>query len=170
MRRVVVWSVSLLALVIAAAVGVLATSSYRVHGPSMEPTLPDGTIVIANPLIEPARLDVVVYAPLAGIVSVRRVVGIPGDRVRIGEGQVEVQPSGTGEWQRVAGLSEPVEGSCDPDGTSSGARADTLVPAGTYFLLGDNLARSLDSRTQGFVTADQVRGVVIFGPINLPTM
>lgn len=167
MRRVVIAALLLIALLLIAAITVVSVAGYRVRGPGMEPTLPDGSIVLANPLIRPARLDLVVYAPMTGISAVRRVVAVPGDRVRIVDGKAEVQPGGTGEWQRVAGLPQLDRDSCcDPDGTSSDAPTDALVPADMYFVLGDNVRASADSRSHGFVPADRIQGVVMFGPIS----
>jgi hypothetical protein len=39
-----------------------------------------------------------------------------------------------------------------------------VVPAGQYFLLGDNPAESIDSRAQGFVPAQRLRGTAVLGP------
>jgi signal peptidase I len=162
LRRVVIAASLLTSLLIVAAIVVMTYGGYRVRGPGMAPTLPDGSAVLVNPLIKPDRLDLVVYEPLPGLDAVRRVVGMPGDRVRISGGNVEVQPGGTGEWQRVAGLPRVEnESCCDPDGRRSDAPADALVPADSYFVLGDNLPVASDSRTHGFVPAERIHGVVM---------
>lgn len=162
-----------LAGVVVLVAALLAVGGYRVRGPSMEPALADGDLVLANPLLrEPARFDAVVYAPSDGIASIKRVIGLPGDQVRITPdadgGLVEVQVGGAGRWSRVIGPpGRPGPGAqncCAADGRTSSAPAAALVPPGTYFLLGDNRPVSVDSRTHGFVPADRLRGTVAAGP------
>lgn len=147
---------------------VLAIGGYRVHGPSMEPAVFDGDLVLANPLTRsPARFDAVVYLPPGGNAAVKRVVAVPGDQVRISGARVEVQVAGVGPWLRVTapGLHawNGAENCCLPDGRSAPAPAAAVVPAGSYFLLGDNRSASVDSRRHGFVTSDQLRGTVVWG-------
>lgn len=164
--------VSLLVLVGGAA---LAVGGYQVRGPSMAPTLVDGEVVLANPLDRsPERFETVVFTPSVGNASVKRVIGLPGDRLRIRTlptgPQVEVQPGGTGTWQRVRGpdVAWPgAEACCDPDGRASAGPTDVLVPADSYFLLGDNRPVSIDSRREGFVPATALRGTLALGLVPL---
>lgn len=147
---------------------VLALGAHRVTGRSMEPALADGALVVAWQWERtPARFDVVVYLPDPGSASVKRVIGLPGDGVRIVEGpggpRVQVRPGGTGAWRTVEGPAGPATRTCcTPDGRTAAA-GDAVVPDRTYFLLGDNPAVSVDSRQQGFVPADRLRGRVAVG-------
>jgi signal peptidase I len=168
----------LVSLVVVLATAAVATGGYRVTGASMEPALPDGTLVLADPFDRaPDRFDAVVYTPADGRASVKRVIGLPGDAVRIvpapGGPQVQVRPGGVGDWLRVAGPANPTAGAagcCGPDGRGSREPAPAVVPDGAYFVLGDNLAVSIDSRQHGFVPAEQLRGRLVLGllPLRAP--
>jgi signal peptidase I len=117
-----------------------------VVGPSMQPTLAPGDRVLA------------------------RRVG-PGD-VRVGQIAVIEKPGDDGAWPagpRTAGRPEwmikrvaAVPGDEQPEflPTQAGS-SGAVVPAGQFVVLGDNPARSLDSRQIGYVPADRVLGVVV---------
>lgn len=168
MRRAAVAAALLVALGAVLLGGLLALGGHRVAGRSMEPALADGALVVAIPWERtPARFDAVVYLPDTGGAAVKRVIGLPGDGVRIvdapGGPRLQVRPGGTGAWRAVAGPAGPATLTCcAPDGRAAAA-GDAVVPDGTYFLLGDHPAVSIDSRQQGFVPADRLRGRVAVG-------
>jgi signal peptidase I len=78
---------------------------------------------------------------------VKRVIGLPGDTVRERKGIVSVDGRQ---------LSEPYV----PAGHRSGESGTWQVPAGSYFLLGDNRAESCDSRAFGAVPKRDIVGRV----------
>jgi signal peptidase I len=163
----------LVALLLAVAVGL--TTSKSVSGSGMRPTLHSGDRVLVDTSAYhgrgPGRFDVVgLHAPGLKGVTIRRVIGLPGDRVQIrlvdGQPQVLLQPAGRGAWQIVSqhrhvdwGTSPT--GCCAPNGTAATAEAQT-VPAGRYFVLGDNPTASDDSRKFGFVDRSAITGRVSF--------
>ena len=155
-----------------------ATQTFKVVGPSMRPTLVDGQHLLVNkilyqtfendtveellPWVEtpadggpaflfhgPQRGDVIVFRPPTGEDSdfVKRVIGLPGDEIRIEDGMVFVND-------------EAVE-----DGRTTRPRGSTdfplTVPDGGYFVLGDNRGASNDSRSWGFVNAEDIVGRVL---------
>ncbi|MBY8847359.1 signal peptidase I [Saccharothrix longispora] len=144
-------------LLLVAALVVFALSS-PVSGDSMNPGLRSGDRVLALD-DTPERLDVVTLRPPGGSATVvRRVIGVPGDQVRITGSDILVRPGG-GEWLAVArGPGDPGV-CCAPDGRG-GTDGAVEVPPGRYFVLGDNLTVSTDSRTYGFVPEADVTGVV----------
>lgn len=168
LRRVAVGAALAVALGALLVGAVLALGAHRIAGRSMAPALADGALVLAWPWERtPARFDVVVYLPGPGGAAVKRVIGLPGDGVRIVDAPggllVQVRPGGTGAWRTVEGPAGPATRTCcSPDGRAAGA-GDAVVPDGAYFLLGDNPAVSVDSRQQGFVPADRLRGRVAVG-------
>lgn len=130
----------LLAAVVVAAGGFLLVLRSRllvvtVHGVSMEPTYSAGDRL----LVRRSRLARV----RAGQVVVVRVAGAaPGD------------PTGGRMVKRAVALpGDPVPPRIPV--------SDAVVPVGRLVVLGDNLARSNDSRRLGYIPADALIGVVL---------
>jgi signal peptidase I len=94
------------------------------------------------------RGDVIVlrYPLNPEIDYIKRVIGLPGDRIDLHGGEV---------WVNGERLDEPYVASID---VASACRE--TVPPGEYFVLGDNRPRSSDSREFGFVPGANVRGRV----------
>jgi signal peptidase I len=146
----------LLALVLYFAISTI-TDRVRVENISMQPTLHEGELLVvykwAYRFGEPYRGDIIVFhhnrQPPEDYI--KRVIGLPGDRVTIRGGQVYINgeaidepyiaapPSYDGEW---------------------------IVPEDHLFVLGDNRNRSSDSHVWGFVPMSDVvgRAVVVYWP------
>lgn len=190
--RRLLWSlgIGLPVAVVLTAVGVLYCSD-RVVGPSMLPGLQPGDRVLVNPLAygarAPRRGDIVALVPPVGPrgTAVKRVVGLPGDELEIRPGTsglppvVLVRPGGKGPWERLAEpyasrAGNPDLGCCDGSGRATGSPRPFKVPAGRYFVLGDNRNVSYDSMDYGPVSRDAIQGRVSwlvlplsrFGPIS----
>jgi signal peptidase I len=160
-----------------------ARTTYRIPSGSMEPTLKLGQTVTSDNAAARARPPalgeiVVVHPPSGASASVptcanrqegnghprmcgeptgteaaetliKRVVGLPGDRIALVGGRVV---------RNGARLSEPYVRPCaDPSCTFS---QPVVVPAGDYFLLGDNRGASDDSRFWGPVPRAWIIGLV----------
>jgi signal peptidase I len=130
-----------------------------VSGGSMRPTLLPGQRIAVAPLVRPPRRgDLVVLrnprstgAPSRGSPDevVKRVVGLPGERVRLHAGGLEVDG-------RV--VPEPYL-----KGRSPGAgELELELGPGQYLVLGDHRAASTDGRDFGPVGADAILGLVRF--------
>ncbi len=127
---------------------------YKVPTRSMVPTILSGDRIMMDRLAyrnaDPARGDIVVYRYPTDRSRdfVKRVVGLPGDRVEAREGLVRVNGVSVDEPYLV----EPT-GDFEP----------RVVPAGSLFVLGDHRGVSNDSRipSHGFVPRDDVRGRVV---------
>jgi signal peptidase I len=169
-RKVLLGGASVLGVALLLAVVIGFATSKGVSGASMRPTLRSGDRVLVDPSAyhkaAPRRFDVVaLHAPGIGGLAFRRVVGLPGDRVQIrpvnGEHQALVQPGGRGTWYAVVAGQHVDWGGpcCSADGTATGGAAVT-VPAGAYFVLGDNPAASRDSRVFGFLPRSRIAGRV----------
>ena len=175
-RTIVDWLVTIaLAIAFVLAFEAQVAKPYRIPSPSMEPTLHcakpvafcQGRFndrVIANRLAyrfaDPKRGQIVVFeAPTAakrcgpgdgGSTFVKRIIGLPGERVSERDGVVFVN------GRRLV---EPyVDAALRGRETASWPR----VTRGHYFVLGDNRTHSCDSRTWGTVP----RGNLI-GPVTL---
>ena len=139
-------------------IGVNAVSArIRVDGSSMEPTLHNGEFIIVNKLAyslgKPALGDVIVFRfpNDPGQDYIKRVIGVPGDRIEVSQGHVFVNGKR---------LDEPYIAAMP---NYSG---DWTVPADALFVLGDNRNNSSDSRNWGPVTMEAVIGkaLLIYWP------
>jgi signal peptidase I len=153
MRRTTVLGVGALAMgaLTAAALAVRRArlEPMLVKGGSMRPTLGPGQRIAVAPLVRPpARGDLVVLNRPGNLEVVKRVVGLPGERVRLLSGQLEVDGRAVPE-PYLAG--PPSFGELDLE----------LGPA-QYLVLGDHRAASTDGRDFGPVGADAVVGRVRF--------
>ena len=122
---------------------------------SMEKTLMPGDRFLANRNaygmgVEPERFDVIVfrYPDDESKIFVKRVIGLPGEKIEIVDGKVYVD--GAGEPLDDSFTPEPMEGSFGP----------YQVPEGCFFVMGDNRNHSNDSRgwQNTFVSRDQILG------------
>jgi signal peptidase I len=153
MRRTTVLGVGALAMgaLTAAALAVRRArlEPMLVKGGSMRPTLGPGQRVAVAPLVRsPGRGDLVVLNRPGNLEVVKRVVGLPGERVRLLSGQLEVDGRAVPE-PYLAG--PPSFGDLDLE----------LGPA-QYLVLGDHRAASTDGRDFGPVGADVLVGRVRF--------
>jgi signal peptidase I, bacterial type len=136
----------------------LATRPYMIPTDSMRPTLLTGDYVFVTKTPGTLRFgDIAWFRPPAGPnthgVFVKRIVGIPGDRIRITAGAVDRN------GQRLAepyALYDPIRHNPSAENT------ETVVPPNTYYVLGDNRDDSLDSRNFGCVPAENFDGRALF--------
>jgi signal peptidase I len=152
--------------------------NFRVEGSSMEPGLHDGQYLLVNKAIyfkinldtlakwlpfldagdtperflfrPPKRGDVIVfqYPEDPSRDFIKRVIAIPGDTVQEVDGVVSVNG---------VPLEEPYVAHIDRR-----SYAETIVPEGAYFVLGDNRTNSSDSRAWGFVPEENIIGQAMF--------
>jgi len=138
----------------------------EVEGTSMLPGLQDQERIFVNKFVYKfeaiQRGDIVVFHyPLDPTKSyIKRVIGVPGDRIRIIDGQVYVndQP-----------LPEPYVPS---DYFDIRSMFETTVPENAYFVLGDHRSMSDDSRAFGAVDQKYIFGkaVLVYWPVDKLSM
>jgi signal peptidase I len=158
--RLVVDLVETLALTLLLFFGIqtFVAQPFMIQQQSMERTLEPEQYVLVDKLSprfsDYARGDIVVFEPpegwdgsIPGKPFIKRVIGVPGDRIEIRDGRVSVN----GEM-----LDEPYVFDGQP--TNDAGQSWWLVPDGQLFLLGDHRAASVDSRTFGPVSGDRVIG------------
>lgn len=187
------WMRSLgMALVLFLIIRTFLVEAFQIPSGSMERTLLAGDFLFVNKAVygaqipgtkarlpgfeSPRRGDIIVFEfpKNPELNYVKRVIGVPGDRVEMRGGEVRVNGGVLAEpyVQRV----DPAHDVYDPefnwqkDYLIGGAAAlrdyrptrDTwgplLVPPGKFFVLGDNRDNSADSRYWGFVDASAVKG------------
>jgi signal peptidase I len=153
MRRTVVMGVGALAAGALVAAG-LAVRRARlepmlVKGGSMRPTLEPGHRIAVAPLVRPPqRGDLVVVSRSNGLEVVKRVVGLPGERVRLTADGLEVDGAAIPELYLV--------------GPPTAGELDLQLGPAEYLVLGDHRAASTDGRDFGPVGADALLGRVRF--------
>lgn len=147
----------IISLAISAFIIVFLYQPVKVEGTSMMPSLDDQERIFVNKFVyrwEPIeRGDIVVFRyPRDPSKSyIKRVIGVPGDHIRIDAGQVYVN----GE------LIE--EDYVPPAYADERSYPETVVPAHSYFMLGDHRSMSNDSRDFGPVKEGYIFGKAVFG-------
>jgi signal peptidase I len=134
--------------------------AFYIPSESMVPTLEVGDRVFVNKFIyrfsEPQRGDIIVFQSMEGEEEelIKRVIGLPGDRVAVLDGVLFVNGE---RWE------EPYVNEQLPDNSSY---EPTTVPEGAVFVMGDNRSNSRDSRFFGPVSREKIEGeaFVIFWP------
>jgi signal peptidase I len=168
----------------------VAEARYIPSG-SMLPTLQidDRLIIdkISYRFTDPVRGDIVVFNPTDQLAKekdsngkyfsdafIKRVIGVPGDRVDVKGGKVYINgkllPEKYIEEPSAKDWSTTDRFTTDSDGQHYHLPwpADGVVPKGQYLVLGDNRNNSYDSHYWGFVPKDKIVGkaVVRFWPVN----
>jgi len=111
----------------------------------------------------PARGDIIMFvSKVAPQLYIKRVIAVGGDVVSEASGKILVN----GQPAKIPTPSE-ICGSPPPAVRLPGARLhfqQTTVPQGTYFVIGDNLNGSMDSRIPSFGTVknEDIRGKPLF--------
>jgi signal peptidase I len=177
MRVVVDWAVTIVgAVAIVLLVKAFVVNPYRIPSSSMESTLhcaqPASGCearysdrVLANRFIyhlrDPRRGEIVVFQTPpaaqvkcgAGGTFVKRLIGLPGETVEVrlvrGDGYVFINGRKLSEPYVEKGRRAAVE-----------SFGPVKIPAGSYFMMGDNRAQSCDSRVWGSVPRDNLIGKV----------
>lgn len=163
---------------------------YQVDGASMSPDLKDGERVFVHrmaytrfdsgalwnmlpwghrdgdgdgfPSAQPERGDIIVLQPptASGEPYIKRVIGLPGERVTFREGLVFIDSQA---------LTEPyIDGAVTS--CTHGPWCSLTVPDDAVFVLGDNRQDSTDSRFFGTITYDHIIGQAVFSNWPLETI
>ncbi|MGB8213430.1 MAG: signal peptidase I [Anaerolineales bacterium] len=152
----------------------IISARVRVDGFSMRPTLNDGEFVLINRMAYQVGTfqhgDIIVFRPpmypeasfwrsLLGLPNIsdnyedyiKRIIGLPGDTIKIANGLVQING---------VTINEPYIAAA-PDYSGQ-----WTVPAGNLFVLGDNRNNSADSHAWGFLPEENVLGkaLVIYWP------
>lgn len=173
---------------------------YQIPSESMVPNLLIGDRIFVNKMAydikfpftqwglakvsDPSRGDIIVFIHPKDpdILLVKRLVGLPGDKMQIQQGFITVNDQmipGTAEALDLAQKSGPFNYTEKMGDHEFTVRRDLLrdnpnlqaftIPDGKYFFMGDNRDNSLDSRYWGFADRDQIKGKAfrIFFSLNM---
>ena len=143
-----------------------AVQNFNVEGTSMEPSLHDTELILVDKWTylfhPPQRGDVIVFVapPDPNLDYVKRIIGVPGDRITIDNTTVivdgitlkesYVDPANQGNIFNYKNIH------------------NMLVPPNKYFVLGDDRIRSSDSRDWGFVPRNNIigRAALVYWPLH----
>ncbi len=132
------------------AIGTGRLQIERVVSASMEPTLQISDVVLAARYAVPRRYDIVIVSDpeQAGEKLIKRVIGMPGDEIRIEHGILYVNGREDFSTHVTANRID-------------WADMRVQVPFNRVFVLGDNRNNSYDSLNFGPVALDDIRGVML---------
>ncbi len=130
----------------------------KVEGTSMMPTLDDQERIFINKFVYRFHFGtidrgdtVVFWFPGDPTKSyIKRVIGMPGDRVEVDDGKVIVNGHAL------------VETYVPPEFRDQSSMPSRMIPDGEYFVLGDHRSSSNDSRAWGMVPRRYIYGKAVF--------
>ncbi|OHB05204.1 MAG: signal peptidase I [Candidatus Zambryskibacteria bacterium RIFCSPLOWO2_01_FULL_47_14] len=158
-------SVFLVAFAGALVVRTFVLEGFIVIGDSMEPAIRSGDYVFINKLAftrrEPQREEVIVASSRDGQRIIKRVIGLPGERITIENGRIIVRSARTDPGKEL----EEIYLNQGQTSSTTGISLIKLDP-GEYFALGDNRNVSIDSRELGPIDKWDIKGKVI-GSLNI---
>lgn len=132
---------------------------FLVSGASMEPNFSSGDYLMIDEVSyrfrEPERGETIVfrYPNNPSVYYIKRVVGLPGERVVIKDGFVKVY-----NQQNPKGFK--LQEDYLLPGVRTSGNVDEVLGEGKYFVLGDNRNYSFDSRSWGALPESNLIGVV----------
>lgn len=177
-KESVIWEYTksiLIALVLALIIRTFIVQAFVIPSGSMKETLMIGDRILVNKFLygitipftdihflkirQPARGDVVVfvYPKDPSQDFIKRVIGVPGDKIRIVDKKVYVN-----EQLYANPHEQHTDGRIIPAAMSPRDNmAEITVPTDSYFVMGDNRDNSYDSRFWGFVKGESIKGPAI---------
>jgi signal peptidase I len=142
-----------------------AVQNFNIEGTSMEPSLHNQELILVDKWTylfrPPARGDVIVFIapPQPSQDYIKRVIGLPGDKITIQNttvivdgvtlNETYVDPNNQGNIYNY----KPIQ--------------NMVVPSNDYFVMGDNRKGSSDSRDWGFVPKKNIigRAALVYWPL-----
>ncbi|HNZ86513.1 MAG TPA: signal peptidase I [bacterium] len=134
---------------------------FMVDGASMEPNFYNADYLIIDEISYrfkvPERGDVVVFKNPENTKEyfIKRVIGLPGETIKIQDGKVFLKNINSGEFEQIQEDYLPV------NLQTIGVGRDIIIPDNHYFVLGDNRSNSRDSRYFGAISEDLITGKVL---------
>lgn len=146
-----------LALIFATIISRYVVHHTTVDGESMSFTLKDNDVLIIDKLTyrfsKPKRFDIVVFPISEDEYYIKRIIGLPGEKIQIIDGKVYINDQQ---------LNDPYG---YEDITYSGDASEPLIIGDTqYFVMGDNRNKSVDSRESsiGMIDEEKIIGKAVY--------
>ncbi len=168
-----------LSLIFAFGIRTFAAQAFNVVSGSMKPTLQVNDRFLVNKLSyhfsNPQRGDIVVFSPTKELKKeqykdyfVKRVIGLPGERVEIKGGKVYINNKPLQEDEYLYSEQWTSIDVCSAGTQPPYLSQPVTIPPNSYLVLGDNRLSSYDSRCWGMVPRKNMvgRAVIRFWPLN----
>lgn len=146
---------------------IFITQPHQVNGLSMDPTLKTGEYLLTEKIKyrfnEPERGEIIVFrAPKQAMCAgdscdyIKRIIGLPGDRIRVAEGKIYINDEALDESSYLAPtvLTGP--------GAFTMNEKEITLSESQYFVVGDNRPGSSDSRSWGPIDKKAIIGRAFF--------
>ena len=139
----------------------------QIDGNSMEPTLYSKQEVLVTLPQHLHRFDVVIFKTPEKVTYVKRIIGLPGDRLSYRNDHLYINGKQINESFIAKQTADPNE-NYTSDFSLKGLTGLNKIPQGEYFVMGDNRRISKDSRTIGPIQKKWITGrvVAIYWPVN----
>ncbi|MEK7486816.1 MAG: signal peptidase I [Planctomycetota bacterium] len=121
-----------------------------IEGISMEPTISDGKWIVVCTLKKPIAYNSIVCIRMSGngVGYLKRIVGLPGDRIAFKEGKL---------FRNGTAISEPyLKYSCDWE------MEERLVEEGKIYVVGDNRSMLIEKHIHGLTDITRILGSPLF--------
>lgn len=159
-------SSALFAVVIALGIRVFIIGVYTIPSHSMENTVLEGDNILVSKIAflfgDVHRGDIIVFSLPDSLrggeqddLFIKRVIGLPGDTVRLTSTSVIINGERLAEPPQARLPANPLIG-------IGASYVEIIVPKASYFVLGDNRSNSFDSRYWGFLPAEHIVGAPLF--------
>lgn len=144
------------ALVISVVLYLFIMTPHEVVGNSMHPTYKNGEYLMANKILyrfkKPDRGDVIIFKFSETQDFIKRIIGLPGDKVMLKDGKIYIN-------EKILEESQYLSSSIYTNGGNYLKEGETItVPDGRYFVSGDNRPHSSDSREFGPIDVKNIKG------------
>jgi len=146
------FEVVIIAVVTVVIIRTFLVQPFLVSGASMEPTFSSGNYLLVDELSyhfrEPKRGEVIVfrYPNDRSVFFIKRIVGLPNERVIIRDGRVFIN-------------NEELKENYLPSSLLTSGNLDMRLGANEYFVIGDNRYYSFDSRNWGPIQRSDIVGI-----------
>ena len=148
--------VIVIALAVVVLVYIFVASFNIVDGESMIPNFESGDLIIAEKITpnfgQLHRGDVIVFAAPEGKDYIKRIIGLPGEKVKVDNGKVYINGIPITENYLSDENKSFHGGQVYADGD------EVSLPINNYYVMGDNRKNSRDSRDIGYIDKSKIKG------------